>query len=92
MGFHFPSIIEFHRSNIISDEIYCLGFCIWQCTLNLKLDIVSQENEGEGSLPWDRFSLVFDLVQGGNIAFLENRLERFEAGTAAFSIRAILLF
>lgn len=34
-----------------------------------------QANEGEGSLPWDRFSHVFDLVQNGNKAFRENRFE-----------------
>ncbi|CAK7322815.1 unnamed protein product [Dovyalis caffra] len=32
-------------------------------------------NEGEGSLPWDRFSHVFDLVQNGNQAFRENHFE-----------------
>lgn len=32
-------------------------------------------NEGEGSLPWDRFSHVFDLVQNGNKAFRENHFE-----------------
>jgi len=34
-----------------------------------------QANEGEGSLPWDRFSHVFDLVQNGNKAFRENHFE-----------------
>ncbi|KAJ6888519.1 hypothetical protein NC652_029559 [Populus alba x Populus x berolinensis] len=32
-------------------------------------------NEGEGSLPWDRFRHVFDLVQNGNQAFRENHFE-----------------
>ncbi|KAJ8753287.1 hypothetical protein K2173_019686 [Erythroxylum novogranatense] len=32
-------------------------------------------NEGDGSLPWDRFSLVFELVQNGNKAFRQNRFE-----------------
>ncbi|TXG51709.1 hypothetical protein EZV62_024233 [Acer yangbiense] len=32
-------------------------------------------NEGEGSLPWDRYSHVFDLMQNGNRAFRENHFE-----------------
>ncbi|KAF5734678.1 receptor-like protein kinase [Tripterygium wilfordii] len=32
-------------------------------------------NEGEGSLPWDRFSHVFDLMQTGNQALAEQRFE-----------------
>ncbi|KAF2316067.1 hypothetical protein GH714_040862 [Hevea brasiliensis] len=32
-------------------------------------------NEGAGSLSWDRFSHVFDLVQNGNQAFRENHFE-----------------
>ncbi|OWM65264.1 LON peptidase N-terminal domain and RING finger protein 1 isoform X2 [Punica granatum] len=42
-------------------------------------------NEGEGSLPWDRFSYVFDLVERGNRAFRENRLERFEEAINCYS-------
>lgn len=37
--------------------------------------ILVQANEGEGSLPWDRFSHVFDFVQNGNRAFRDNRFE-----------------
>lgn len=32
-------------------------------------------NEGEGSLPWDRYTHVFDLVQKGNRAFRESHFE-----------------
>ncbi|GAV71544.1 LON domain-containing protein/TPR_11 domain-containing protein/zf-C3HC4_2 domain-containing protein [Cephalotus follicularis] len=32
-------------------------------------------NEGEGALPWDRYSHVFDLMQKGNRAFRENHFE-----------------
>lgn len=32
-------------------------------------------NEAEGSLPWDRFTHVFDLVQKGNHAFRESHFE-----------------
>ncbi|XP_022755522.1 probable receptor-like protein kinase At5g61350 [Durio zibethinus] len=32
-------------------------------------------NEGVGSLPWDRYSHVYDHVQNGNQAFRENRFE-----------------
>lgn len=32
-------------------------------------------NEGEGSLPWDRYTHVFDLVQKGNRAFRESNFE-----------------
>lgn len=32
-------------------------------------------NEGEGSLPWERFREVFDLVEKGNRAFREDRFE-----------------
>ncbi|XWS37317.1 hypothetical protein CRYUN_Cryun19dG0032600 [Craigia yunnanensis] len=32
-------------------------------------------NEGVGSLPWDRYSLVYDHVENGNRAFRENRFE-----------------
>ncbi|KAJ4839508.1 hypothetical protein Tsubulata_030126 [Turnera subulata] len=32
-------------------------------------------NEGEGSMPWDRFNHVFELVQNGNRAFRDNRFE-----------------
>ncbi|KAL5746790.1 hypothetical protein ACOSP7_023765 [Xanthoceras sorbifolium] len=35
----------------------------------------SWANEGEGSLPWDRYSHVFDLIQNGNRAFRENHFE-----------------
>lgn len=34
-----------------------------------------QANEGEGSLPWDRYTHVFDLVQKGNRAFRESNFE-----------------
>ncbi|XP_031255910.1 LON peptidase N-terminal domain and RING finger protein 3 isoform X1 [Pistacia vera] len=33
-------------------------------------------NEGEGSLPWDRYSHVFDLVRNGNCAFRESCFEQ----------------
>lgn len=42
-------------------------------------------NEGEGSLPWDSFSHVFDLVQNGNQAFRQNRLESFEKSIDYYS-------
>ncbi|KAJ4713056.1 LON peptidase N-terminal domain and RING finger protein [Melia azedarach] len=32
-------------------------------------------NEGEGSLPWDRYSHVFDLVQKGNRSFRDSHFE-----------------
>ncbi|XP_039050871.1 LON peptidase N-terminal domain and RING finger protein 3-like [Hibiscus syriacus] len=32
-------------------------------------------NEGVGSLPWDRYSHVYDLMENGNRAFRENRFE-----------------
>lgn len=34
-----------------------------------------QENEGEGSMSWERYSHLYDLVQMGNKAFRENRLD-----------------
>ncbi|KAF3437611.1 hypothetical protein FNV43_RR20367 [Rhamnella rubrinervis] len=40
-----------------------------------KALIVLQANEGEGSLPWDTFNHVLDLVQNGNQAFRDNRFE-----------------
>ncbi|OAY31075.1 LON peptidase N-terminal domain and RING finger protein 1 isoform X2 [Manihot esculenta] len=42
------------------------------------LDVVADyiwANEGAGSLSWDRFIHVFDLVQNGNQAFRENHFE-----------------
>ncbi|KAK8507064.1 hypothetical protein V6N12_008413 [Hibiscus sabdariffa] len=33
------------------------------------------ENHGVGSLPWDRYSHVYDLMENGNQAFRENRFE-----------------
>ncbi|KAJ0106045.1 hypothetical protein Patl1_18799 [Pistacia atlantica] len=33
-------------------------------------------NEGEGSLPWDGYSHVFDLVRNGNCAFRESHFEQ----------------
>nr|GLL22163.1 LON peptidase N-terminal domain and RING finger protein 1 [Ipomoea trifida] len=32
-------------------------------------------NEGESSMSWDRFSHLYDLMQMGNTAFRENRLD-----------------
>ncbi|KAK4781539.1 hypothetical protein SAY86_015641 [Trapa natans] len=42
-------------------------------------------NDVEESLRWDRFRHVFDLVQNGNKAFRENRLECFEEAISCYS-------
>uniref|UniRef100_A0A2P2L1V6 Uncharacterized protein n=1 Tax=Rhizophora mucronata TaxID=61149 RepID=A0A2P2L1V6_RHIMU len=33
-------------------------------------------NEGEGSLPWDRLTHVFEFVQKGNQAYWDNHFEK----------------
>ncbi|KAI4329636.1 hypothetical protein MLD38_028002 [Melastoma candidum] len=43
------------------------------------------ENEGEGSLPWDRFGYVSDLVRNGNRAFRQHRLEFFEKAVSYYT-------
>ncbi|GKU93275.1 hypothetical protein SLEP1_g6880 [Rubroshorea leprosula] len=34
-----------------------------------------QAKEGEGSLPWDRYGLMFHLVEDGNQAFQANQFQ-----------------
>ena len=39
-----------------------------------------QENDGDGSLPWDQKSHVYNLVQNGNQAFRQLKLEEVISG------------
>lgn len=51
------------------DDLKHVSECNW------GLSILVQATEGDGSLPWDMFSHVFEFVQHGNRAFRENNFE-----------------
>ncbi|KAK6261678.1 hypothetical protein QUC31_007494 [Theobroma cacao] len=58
-------------SGIVLEGIDDVEDYVWVST-----SCTSQEaNEGVGSLPWDRYSHVYDYMENGNRAFRDNRFE-----------------
>lgn len=51
-----------------------------------------QENEGESSMSWERFSHLYDLMQRGNKAYRDNRFEEVELHSFITTFLAPFIF